>query len=90
MKNAVIVQERYTVEEMREVTLVGNLLRLLSFEGLEISEVLLKELVEWVNVSGIDSFGILGGSEVREELLSRVRERIPKRIEEIASAIRKH
>jgi exosome complex RNA-binding protein Rrp4 len=45
LKDAVIVNEKYTPEEIKDITVVGNLLRVLSFEGLEISEVLVKELL---------------------------------------------
>lgn len=37
LKEAVIVVQQYSVEEMQGVTVVGNLLRVLAFEGLEIS-----------------------------------------------------
>ena len=91
LKEAVVLHQKYSIEEINDMTVVGNLLRILSFQGLEISEVLLKELYEWIRNSGIDAFSILGANgEVKEELLSRVRERIPKRIEEISSSFKKN
>jgi hypothetical protein len=63
----------------------------LATEGLEISEILVKELGELVAQKGLETASLLKEeSELREELLNRVRERIPKRIEEISSSLRKN
>jgi hypothetical protein len=43
-----------------------------------------------VNEKGIEPSSILQESEVRDELLQRVRERIPKRIEEISLSLKKN
>jgi hypothetical protein len=90
-KDAAVVHQDYSSQEVQDMTVLGNLLRILSLEGLEISELLLRELYEWVSQSGIEAFSILSdNSEMKEELLSRVRERIPKRIEEISASLKKH
>lgn len=39
-----IVLEKYTEEMYRSISIFNNLLKLLSFEGLEVSEILLKDL----------------------------------------------
>lgn len=51
---------------------------------------MLRELSEWVAAKGLEAVSILEEGEVREELLGRVRERIPKRIEEISLSLKKH
>lgn len=51
----------------------------------------MKELGELVGQKGLETASLLKEeSELREELLNRVRERIPKRIEEISSSLRKN
>ena len=62
LKDSVIAHQKYTVEDMHDVTILGNIFKILSLEGLEISEILLKELFEWVKESGIDTFSILHNS----------------------------
>lgn len=37
LKDAVIVHQKYTAEDMQDVTILGNLFKILSLEGLEIS-----------------------------------------------------
>jgi len=60
---------------------VGNILKVLGFEGLEISELLLKELLEWARKHNMNAITLLQEEgELKEELLSLVRERIPSRI----------
>jgi hypothetical protein len=41
-------------------------LRVLGFEGLEISELLVRDLLDWSSSHGIDAAGILQGEELRE------------------------
>lgn len=82
--------EKYSEEMYCSLSLLGNLLRLVGFEGLEVSELLLKDLYEWAKEKGIEAVAILQEGEVREELLQRVRERIPKRIEEISLSLKKN
>jgi hypothetical protein len=61
---------------------MSNILKVLGFEGLEISELLLKELIEWARNHNMDATALLQEeSELKSELLSVVRERIPSRIE---------
>lgn len=59
LKDAVIEHPQLTAEEILEIGTIANLLRVLSFEGLEISEVLLRELCEWVKEKGIETVQIL-------------------------------
>lgn len=69
---------------------IANLLRVLAVEGLEISELILKELMQFVNDREISISEVLISGELKEELLERVRERIPKRIEEISQSLKKN
>lgn len=80
----------YNPETYSSLSVLANLLRLVGFEGLEVSELLLKDLYEFVKEKGVDAVSILQEGEVREELLQRVRERIPKRIEEISLSLKKN
>jgi len=72
------------------VAKIANLLRVLAVEGLEISELILKELMQFVNDREISISEVLISGELKEELLERVRERIPKRIEEISQSLKKN
>lgn len=74
----------------QSIAKISNLLRVLAVEGLEISELVLKELINFVNDREIPINEILMSGELKEELLERVRERIPKRIEEISQSIKKN
>jgi exosome complex component RRP4 len=81
----------YLPADYQAIAVVANILRVLATEGLEISEILVKELGELVAQKGLETASLLKEeSELREELLNRVRERIPKRIEEISSSLRKN
>lgn len=74
LKDAVVVHEKYSVEELKEIALVGNILKVLGFEGLEISELLIKELLEWARNHHMDATNLLmEEGELKEELLSLVR-----------------
>ncbi len=57
---------------------------------MEISELVLKELIQFVNDREIPIKEVLVSGELKEELLERVRERIPKRIEEISQSLKKN
>lgn len=77
-------------ETHKTIAKIGNILKVLAVEGLEISELVLKELVQFVNDREIEVRDVLNSGELKEELLERVRERIPKRIEEISQSIKKN
>jgi K+/H+ antiporter YhaU regulatory subunit KhtT len=57
----------------KSVAKISNLLRVLAVEGLEISELVLKELIAFVNDREIATNDILVSGELKEELLERVR-----------------
>lgn len=85
--NTVNVIDKQTHQNIAKIS---NLLRVLAIEGLEISELVLKELITFVNDREIPINEILVSGELKEELLERVRERIPKRIEEISQSLKKN
>ena len=53
------------------------------------SELLLKDLLQYCAQRDMSAVELLEEERFREELLERVRERIPKRIEEISSSLQK-
>lgn len=57
----------------KSIAQISNLLRVLAVEGLEISELVLKELIAFVNDREIATNDILVSGELKEELLERVR-----------------
>ena len=44
-----ISMQKYNEEEYKSISMIGNILRVLGSEGLEVSELLIKELLEFVN-----------------------------------------
>lgn len=49
----------------KSISIFNNLLKIISFEGLELSEILLKELYEFVVEKGIDPVSIIQEGDIR-------------------------